>query len=39
MTCCVTAVAAAVAGGEREDGRDGPEGTADCGEWSPGWPR
>ena len=32
----VTAAAAAVAGGGREDGRAGPEGIADFGEWLPG---
>ena len=31
-------VTAAVASGGQEDGRAGPGGTADCGEWSPGWP-
>ena len=34
----VTTVAATVAGGEREDERAGPGGTADCREWSRGWP-
>ena len=31
-------VTVAVAGGEREDGRASLGGTADYGEWSPGWP-
>ena len=36
MSGRVTAAAAAVAGGGREDGRASPGGTADFGEWSPG---
>ena len=34
---CVTTPVVAVAGGEREDGRVGPGGTADYREWSPSW--
>ena len=34
----VTTTVAAVAGGEREYGRAGLRGTADCEEWSPGCP-
>ena len=34
----VTAAVETVACGGRADGRAGPGGTADCGEWWPGWP-